>query len=76
MNSLGIWLNWKTENAQSYIQNHLSMPVKPRNKNLGKHPLDPEYDDDFNYDEELYRYEMEIEMEEDDRRGERNRNNQ
>ena len=50
------------------------MAVKPRNKNLGKHPLDPEYDDDFNYEDELYRYEMEIEMEEDDRRGERNRN--
>lgn len=47
------------------------MAVKPRNKNLGKHPLDPEYDDDFNYEDELYRYEMEIEMEEDDRRGER-----
>lgn len=37
------------------------MAVKPRNKNLGKHPLDPEYDDDFDYDDEMYRYEMEIE---------------
>ena len=52
------------------------MAVKPRNKNLGKHQQDPEYDDNVNYDEELYRYEMEIEMEEDDRRAERNRNKQ
>ena len=37
---------------------------KPQNKNLGKHPLDPEYDDDFDYDEEMYRYEREIEEEE------------
>lgn len=29
------------------------MAVKPRNKNLGKHPLDPEYDDDFDYEKEL-----------------------
>ena len=48
---------------------------KPADKNFGKHPLDPEYDDDFNYEDELYRYEMEIEAEEDDRRAERNRNN-
>lgn len=48
------------------------MAFKPRNKNLGKHPLDPEYDDDYDYEAELYRYEMEIEMEEDDRRAERN----
>ena len=47
------------------------MAVKPRNKNLGKHPLDPEYDDEYNYEEELYRYEMEIEAEEDERRMER-----
>lgn len=46
------------------------MAVKPRNKNLGKHPLDPEYDDDFNYEDERYCYEMEK------RRAERNRNNQ
>ncbi len=52
------------------------MAVKPRNKNCGKHPHDPEYDDSYNYDEEMSRYEMEIEMEEDDRRGEINRNNQ
>lgn len=42
--------------------------MKPRNTNLGKHPLDPEYDDNQDYEEELYRYELEIEMEEDDRR--------
>lgn len=41
---------------------------KPRNKNLGKHPLDPEYDDNFDYDEELYRYEREIEEEEERRK--------
>jgi len=45
--------------------------LKPYNKNLGKHPSDPEYDADYNYDEEMCRYELEIEMEEDDRRGER-----
>ena len=45
---------------------------KPVDKNFGKHPQDPDYDDNFNYEDELYRYEMEIEMEEDDRRGERN----
>jgi len=44
---------------------------KPYNKNLCKHPQDPDYDDSFNYEEELYRYEMEIEAEEDERRGER-----
>lgn len=44
------------------------MAVKPRNKNLGKHPLDPEYDDDFDYDDEMYRYEMEIEAEEEQKR--------
>lgn len=48
---------------------------KPINKNAGKHPLDPEYDDDFDYDAEMCRYELEIEMEEDDRRAERARNN-
>ena len=41
---------------------------KPRNTNLGRHPLDPEYDDSLDYEEDLYRYEIEIEMEEDDRR--------
>ena len=48
------------------------MPIKPRNKNLGKHPLDPEYDDGYDYEEMLNNYEIEIEMEEDDRRAERN----
>jgi len=53
-----------------FTQNQLSMR-KPYNKNLCKHPQDPDYDDSFNYEEELYRYEMEIEAEEDERRGER-----
>ena len=42
--------------------------MKPHNTNLGKHPLDPEYDDSFDYDAEMERYERELEMEEDDRR--------
>ena len=41
---------------------------KPRNKNLGKHPSDPEYDDTFDYEEEMNRYEREIEAEEDEKR--------
>ena len=45
--------------------------LKPRNKNLGKHTSDPEYDETFDYDAEMERYEREIEAEEDDRRGER-----
>ena len=45
---------------------------KPHDINAGKHPLDPEYDDSFDYDEEMYRYELEIEMEEDDKRANRN----
>ena len=44
--------------------------LKPINKNRGKHPLDPEYDDTYDYEEELARYELEQELEEDDRRGE------
>ena len=44
------------------------MAARPRDANLGKHPLDPEYDDKLNHEEELYKYEIEIEMEEDDRR--------
>lgn len=47
---------------------------KPRNKNLSKHPQDPEYDHGYDYEDELWRYEREIEMEEDDRRGERENN--
>ena len=47
---------------------------KPYNKNLCKHPQDPEYDEDYDYEDWLYRYEMEIEMEEDERRGERKYN--
>ena len=45
--------------------------LKPRNKNLLKDPADPEYDPDYDYEAELTKYEMEIEMEEDDRRAER-----
>lgn len=41
---------------------------KPRDKNLGKNPNDPEYDDNYNYEELLYRYEMEIEAEEEERK--------
>lgn len=41
---------------------------KPIDKNLGKHPLDPEYIDDYDYEEELARYELEKELEQDDRR--------
>lgn len=44
---------------------------KPIDKNRGKHPLDPEYDNNYDYESELYRYEMEIEMEEDDKRANR-----
>lgn len=44
------------------------MAIKPRNKNLGKHPSDPEFDSDYDYEQELERYELEREMEEDDRR--------
>ena len=41
---------------------------RPINKNLLKHPLDPEYDDSLDYDEEMYKYEMEIEAEEEERK--------
>lgn len=47
------------------------MAVKPRNKNLGKHPLDPEYDDTYDHEAEMERYEREIEAEEEERRMER-----
>ncbi len=42
--------------------------LKPRNKNLGKNPADPEYDNDYDFQQEKERYEREIEMEEDERR--------
>lgn len=47
---------------------------RPINRNLGKHPLDPEYHDDYDYEELRDQYEMELEMEQDERRGERQDN--
>lgn len=44
---------------------------KPTDVNFGIHPHDPDYHDDYDYEKELCKYEMEIEMEEDDRRAER-----
>ena len=41
---------------------------KPRNKNLGKHPQDPEYDESFDFEAEMERYERELEAEEDEKR--------
>lgn len=41
---------------------------KPIDINAGIHPHDPEYRDDFDYEAEMERYELEREMEEDDKR--------
>ena len=41
---------------------------KWRNKNSGKHPSDPEFDPDYNPEEDLNRFEAEQEMKEDLRR--------
>ena len=49
------------------------MPIKPSLRKALIHPRDPDYDPDYDYEKELNRYEMEIEMEEDDRRGEQNK---
>lgn len=40
----------------------------PRNKNLGKHPADPDYDDSYDEESELDLYEEECEAREEQRR--------
>lgn len=42
--------------------------MKPRDKNFGKHPLDPDYIDGYDYEKELADYELEKELEQDDKR--------
>ena len=48
---------------------------RPVDKNFGKHPHDPEYDDEFDYEDEFYRYELELESREEERRIEAHINN-
>lgn len=53
------------------------MAVKPHNRNRFLNPNDPDYDDSYDHEAEMERYERELEAEEDERRMERNRiNNQ
>ena len=44
------------------------MTMKPRNKNFGKSPFDPDYDDEFDYEEQLEEYLYWQELKDDERR--------
>ena len=47
------------------------MTRKPRNKNLGKSPFDPDYDDHYNPNEEFILYEQACEEREHQKREEK-----